>query len=107
MKKFDVNEFSEYISRYSITETTMVTPIIMALLDWPPLGGLPTLRLIWYGGSRLHAQLQKRLMSILHPLAIVAQTWGMTEMGWITTFQCPERDHSGSVGRLLPRMEAK
>jgi long-subunit acyl-CoA synthetase (AMP-forming) len=107
MKKFDISQFYEYTSRYSITETTMVTPIVMGLLKLPSFEGLATLRFIWCGGAPLDAGLQNRLISILHPDAIVSQVWGMTEMGWITTFRYPERDDTGSVGRLLPNMEGK
>ena len=31
----------------------------------------------------------------------------MTEGGWISTLKWPERDDSGSVGKLLPNVEAK
>ncbi|KUI57336.1 4-coumarate--CoA ligase-like 1 [Cytospora mali] len=35
------------------------------------------------------------------------EVWGLTEMGWITAFHYPEKDESGSVGRLLPGNEAR
>ena len=62
---------------------------------------------MFYMVRRCAVRLQNRLMSILHPEAIVAQVWGMTEMGLVTTFHYPEKDDTGSVGKPLPNMEAK
>lgn len=50
---------------------------------------------------------QEKMYRLLNQSARINQVWGMTEAGWITTFLWPERDRSGSVGRLLDGMEAK
>jgi len=39
--------------------------------------------------------------------ARICQVWGMTEGGWMTTFQYPESDFTGSVGRLIGTYQAK
>ncbi|KAK5312299.1 hypothetical protein LTR93_011388 [Exophiala xenobiotica] len=39
--------------------------------------------------------------------AVISQCWGTTETGWITLFSVEEKDHSGSVGRLLPSVRLK
>jgi len=44
---------------------------------------------------------------MLSPTARICQVYGMTEGGWMTTFHYPERDCTGSVGRLVGSYEAK
>ncbi|MCJ1382874.1 hypothetical protein MMC17_005987 [Xylographa soralifera] len=68
---------------------------------------LSTLRYVWCAGAPLSGEAQRRMIDMLDPTAIFSQVWGMSEVGWITTFHFPESDTSGSVGRLLPNMEAK
>ncbi|KAL9126957.1 MAG: hypothetical protein Q9217_004080 [Psora testacea] len=56
----------------------------------------------------LDAAMQNRMCECLHYEGILAQVWGLSEAGgWITTFQYPEKDLDGSVGRLLPTIMAK
>lgn len=68
---------------------------------------LKSLQLVWSAGAPLTESLQDQFYRLLKPAARVIQVWGMTEAGWISTFLWPEKDHSGSVGRLLPGLEAK
>lgn len=109
MRRYEVNAYVECVHRYKISETTMVTPIVLNMLSLSPerQAMLDSLRFIWCGGAPLSAELQNHMSDILHPDAIVAQVWGMTEIGWITTMHFPEKDDTGSVGRLLPNFEAK
>lgn len=109
MKRYHPDQFVEFIEKYKITETTMVNPIIFNLLALPASKqlALQSLRFIWCGGVALPASVQNNLSNVLHKNAIVAQVWGMTEYGWITTLQYPERDNTGAVGRLLPNTEAR
>ena len=53
------------------------------------------------------AHTQNQLVAMLDSSALVSQVWGMTEIGWITSFHFPERDRTGSVGKLLPNIEAR
>lgn len=109
MKRFDLGQFVECFNRYGITETTIVTPIVMAILALPQdqRVRLASLRYAWCGGAPLDGSIQNQFNESLHPDAIVSQVWGLSEIGWITTFHYPEKDQLGSVGRLLPNMEAK
>ena len=68
---------------------------------------LQSLRAIWCGGVPLDISIQNKFREILHPDAIVKQVWGLTEIGWATTMKYPERDDTGSAGRLLPGLEAR
>ena len=87
----------------------MVPAIMTAILKMPPSEHekLQSLRLVWSAGAPLDQRTQDQIYRLLVPSARVVQVWGMTEAGWITTFLWPEKDHTGSVGRLLPGVEAK
>lgn len=109
MKRFNLGQFVDFVVRFGITETSMVNPIVTSLLDLPQSRRkyLSSVRFVWCAGAPLDASVQNQLREILHQDALVSQVWGMSEAGWITTFHYPESDASGSVGRLLPNMEAK
>ena len=109
MRRFDLNRYLSAIQHYEITETPMVPQMLRTIGEQPELARdmLKSLRLIWSAGAPLSESLQEEFYRLLNPAARVTQVWGMTEAGWITTFLWPEKDHTGSVGRLLPGMEAK
>lgn len=108
MRRFDLNMFMRYLDRYEITETAVVPPMIATLVNGcTSTHALQTLRLLWCAGSPLPTVLNERMYGQLHKDAIISQVWGMTELGWVSTFDWPEKDMSGSVGKLLPNMEAR
>lgn len=109
MRRFEKERYLAAIQRYSISESPMVPPMISSLIKEPEVAAtmLQSLKLVWSAGAPLSQALQEDFCRILDPSARVIQVWGMTEAGWISTFQHPERDDSGSVGRLLPGMEVK
>jgi len=109
MRRYHHAGFLTAIKQFDITETAMVPPVIMKFLSSPPEEQhvLRNLQLVWCGGAPLDASTQARGVSLLAPDGRIVQVWGMTEAGWITTFPYPERDLSGSVGRLLPTYQAK
>lgn len=110
MKRFSLNKFLDIIRHCQITETALVTPIILALLGLPrdqKETALRSVRMVWCGGAPLSGRDQNALRDLCHPEALFSQVWGLTEMGWITTVHYPEKDESGSVGRLLPGNEAR
>ena len=114
MRRFELAKYLMVIHKYKITETPMV-PAMMDIIirDWPSVrpryfrNPLSTLKLVWCAGSPLNGRTQEEFYRLLDPSARVLQNWGMTEAGWITTFRWPEKDLTGSVGRLLPGMEAR
>lgn len=108
MRRYDTDQYVEYIDRYQITETSMVTPIVLNCINLSPsrMRCLGSLRFIWAGGAPLNASVQRQLKEKLHQECIFSQVWGLSEYGWITVFPYPET-HIGSVGRLLPSTEAK
>jgi 4-coumarate--CoA ligase len=110
MRRYHPEKYIDYIERYQISETTMVNPMIFKILALPGTVAkkLRSLRFIWCAGMSLGAALKSQLQSVLHQDAIVCQVYGMTEVGgWITTLPYPETDCTGSVGKLLPNIEAK
>ncbi|CZT20000.1 related to acyl-CoA synthetase [Ramularia collo-cygni] len=108
MRRFDPVRFAKYIHRYQITDTAVVPPMLASLVDSEDASRqLASLRVVYCAGSPLSPVLHRRILSVLHSDAVVTQVWGMTETGWISTFCWPEKDVTGSVGRLVPNMEAR
>lgn len=113
MARHRTREFIDYIERYQITETAIVPPIVQSIFDETPdavtagAQSLSTLRCVWCAGAPLSARLQSQMEAALHSEARFAQVWGLTEIGWISTFKFPSKGVPGSVGRLMPGMEAK
>jgi acyl-coenzyme A synthetase/AMP-(fatty) acid ligase len=108
MRRYHPETFVHYLNQYQITETALVNPIVFNLL-LPQVDRklLAPLRFAWVAGAPLEASVQNQLNDKLHKNAILCQVWGLTEVGWITTFHYPEKDITGSVGRLLPNVEAR
>ncbi|MCJ1314161.1 hypothetical protein MMC25_007841 [Agyrium rufum] len=108
MPRFDMEQFLNAVETLEITETAMVPPIVLACLkNSSSKMSLRDLQLLWCAGAPLARSSIVQMYEILSPTARVAQAWGLTECGWITTFPHCEKDDSGSVGRLLPNTEAK
>lgn len=109
MKRFHLDVYIDTIARHSITETAIVTPIVLALLglQHERKQALRSVRMLWAGGAPLSATDQNALRNLCHQEALFSQVWGLTEIGWITAVHYPEKDESGSVGRLLPGNRAK
>lgn len=84
----------------------MVIQIIMS-----PLSKKYSLRSVesaWCGAAPLDKITQARLQAFLAPNSPVTQVWGMTEVTCVgSLIRYPEHDATGSVGRLVPNMEAK
>jgi acyl-coenzyme A synthetase/AMP-(fatty) acid ligase len=109
MRRFNLKNYIDYIQRHSITETTMVPPMLAQILALclEKNVSLPSLRLVLCAGSPLEKGIQRRMANILVSSARIYQVYGMSETGWITSLFYPQMDESGSVGRLLPNVECK
>ena len=83
MKKYNTEKFIECIARHSINEIAVAPPIILYLLALPlsKRSCLATVRFVWCGAAPLLASVQNCMINSLHPEAIIAQVWGMTEIG--------------------------
>lgn len=96
------------IELYGINELMLVPPIIREITtktiseQWPR-----HIRFVFCGGAPLDCGSIGKLYGLLAPDACLAQVYGMTEAGWISTLKWPERDESGSVGKLLSNVEVR
>lgn len=88
-------------------------PPLAVLLVMSPLTkkySLRTVKVALIGAAPLSKDIQARLKEVVNPVdkPLVNQVWGMTESTCIATmFHDMEDDDSGSVGRLLPNLDAK
>lgn len=109
MRRFDIKQYLETISRFAITETPMVPAMMVAILTSPltKKEHLRSLRYVWSGGSPLRQSTQEDFQALLAPEAKISQVWGMTETGWAISLCWPEGDNTGSVGRVMSGMSLK
>lgn len=111
MKRFDLAEYLRLIEKYNITDLIVAPPIISAILacDYPnKKRSLSNLKSVVCGAAPLGKESQTRFQSLLAEEVPVTQGWGMTETCCASTMlPYPETDDTGSVGRLIPNLEAK
>ncbi|MCJ1422163.1 hypothetical protein MMC29_000042 [Sticta canariensis] len=108
MPRFSMSQFISIVERFGITEVLLVPPMIVEFVTSTcSKDFLKYIRFVWCGGAPLDSAIVKKMYRLLAADACIAQVYGMTEAGWISTLKWPERDESGSVGRLLPNVEAK
>lgn len=108
MPRFSMSQFIQAIERFGINEILLVPPIIVTFVTSTySKAFLKNIRFVWCGGAPLDSVIVKKMYRLLASDACIAQVYGMTEAGWISTLKWPERDESGSVGKLLPNVDAK
>lgn len=111
MRRFELQSYLRAIEKYGATEMAAVPPIILAIVMSPFSRTRPfmkSIRNVMCGAAPLSKELQARLSQFLEPGVPFNQVWGMTETSCIATlFAYPEKDETGSVGRLIPNLEAK
>ncbi|CAI7583506.1 unnamed protein product [Penicillium glandicola] len=111
MRRFDLALYLDFIDKYSITDLIVVPPILTAIIACGHPGqatSLKKLKSIVCGAAPLDKDMQNRLRPLLADGVPLTQGWGMTETCCASTmFPYPENDETGSVGRLIPNIEAK
>jgi acyl-CoA synthetase (AMP-forming)/AMP-acid ligase II len=111
MRRFDLENYLHTVEKYSVTDVAMVPPIVIAILMSPLSQQRPFLkktRLAVCGAAPLDKGVQARFRALMGDNAPFTQVWGMTETSCVATnFPYPEHDDTGSVGRLVPNLEAK
>lgn len=109
MHRFNANDYASFIEKYSITMIPLVPPIALKIFAPSILHrhSFSSLRRIVCAGARLDAETHMMMVRRLHKGVSFSQNWGLSEVPWITAFKCDEIDEPGSVGRLLPGIEAK
>jgi long-subunit acyl-CoA synthetase (AMP-forming) len=111
MRRFSLEQFLENTERFNCTDLTLVPPIALAIIMSPLSKKRPYLKKTKSaisGAAPLSKDVQAKLRSLLGEEAPFTQLWGMTETCCVAImFKYPEHDDTGSVGRLLPNIEAK
>ncbi|KAJ5483836.1 Phenylacetyl-CoA ligase epaB [Penicillium diatomitis] len=111
LRRFDLQQYLETVEKYNVTDLLMVPPIAIAILMSPVAtkrAFLRKSRMVICGAAPLDKDIQARFRSLLGKDVPFNQVWGMTETSCIATmFRYPECDDTGSVGRLIPNLEAK
>lgn len=107
MRKFDAEEYARFIELYSITMVPLVPTIALKIAEMSERYNFSSLRYIVCAGARLDTSTQAKIAFRLQPKASFTQLWGLSELGWVTAFKHGEIALPGSVGRLLPDIEAK
>lgn len=102
--------FISSIEKYKLTEMVLVPPVAVAVLKYPSLDkySLKSIKVVLCGAGPLSKEHQNALQLILGPDTSFTQVWGMTETSCVASkFYYPERDESGSVGRMMPNLDVK
>ncbi|KAJ5897209.1 hypothetical protein N7504_007497 [Penicillium tannophilum] len=111
MRRFNLEEFLSNVEKFNVTDLAMVPPIVIAVLMSPFSKKRPFLKKVqgaMCGAAPLDKDLQARFRSMMADGSPFTQVWGMTETSCVATmFPYPEHDDTGSVGRLIPNLEAK
>ena len=110
LRRFEMEPFLSSIEKYQLTEMVLVPPVAVAVLKYPRLGkyDLKSIKVVLCGAGPLSKEHQNSLQHILGAETSFTQVWGMTETSCISSkFYYPERDESGSVGRMMPNLDVK
>ncbi|GIJ99670.1 hypothetical protein Aspvir_003671 [Aspergillus viridinutans] len=111
MRRFDLETFLVSNEKCQVTDMVIVPPMAIAILQSPFSRTRPFLRSIKNvncGAAPLDKDVQARFRTLLKEGTPFTQVWGMTETCAVATmFMYPEDDDTGSVGRLIPNIEAK
>lgn len=111
MRRFELPRYFDLINQYNITDLIVVPPILHALITSTHPSretALRKLKNVVCGAAPLSRDIQAKATRHLAPGVPLTQGWGMTESCCASMmFPYPECDETGSVGRLVPNMEAK
>lgn len=110
VKKFDLETFFKIVEKFQITEGAFVPPVIHAIINSPlsKKYSLKSIRIGHAGASPVDKWSQSKLKRLLAPNCPLTQVWGMTETSCTCSMsRYPLDDLTGSVGNMLPNMDAK
>lgn len=110
MARFEPEKWFWAMEHYRITDLALVPPIVVMAINSPlnKKYSLQHTRLALVGAAPLDKGPQARMKALLGESTPLTQVWGMTETSCIATmFPWYESDETGSVGRLLPDLDAK
>lgn len=109
MSKFDIEKWCSHVQHYKCTFSYIVPPVVLLLGKHPVVDkyDLSTLRMMNSGAAPLTQELVEAVYSRIK--VGIKQGYGLSETSPTTHSQRWEdwREAMGSVGRLMPNMEAK
>ncbi|RUP52394.1 hypothetical protein BC936DRAFT_144630 [Jimgerdemannia flammicorona] len=107
MQKFNFVDFCDVLQRHKVTIAHIVPPIAILLTKSPVVKNydLSSIKLFWSGAAPLSAELSQDLTTRLG--SRIKQGYGMTESSPVSHIVPTENIIEGSVGLLMPSMEAK
>ncbi|KAF9890533.1 hypothetical protein FE257_005938 [Aspergillus nanangensis] len=110
MPRFQTESFIRNIEKFQISELTFMPPMIVSVLNSPlcTASKFQSVRYVHGGGAAISKSLQGRMKAFLPAETPFSQIWGMSETcGIAICLFHPEHDTTGSIGRLVPNLEAK
>jgi acyl-CoA synthetase (AMP-forming)/AMP-acid ligase II len=113
MRRFEVNAFLTFCEKFSVTDLTLVPPMVTATVSSPlPMSEkkakLASVRAALAGAAPLDKAMQARFQELLSDGAPFTQVWAMTETScFASLFYYPKDDDTGSVGRFVPNVDVK
>jgi 4-coumarate--CoA ligase len=126
MRRFELEPYLSYHSRYDITEVFMAPPMVIQVVmstladpkakNYKSKYSMKSVRRGFVGAAPLSSDIQKRFHALLGDGARLTQIWGMTETTSMATTVSPEVadktvsgeiDGWGNVGRHLPEIHMK
>ncbi|KAJ5637091.1 hypothetical protein N7490_006970 [Penicillium lividum] len=109
MAKFEIEKWCAHIQNYRVTFSYVVPPVVLLLGKHPVVDkyDLSSLRMMNSGAAPLTQELVESVYSRIK--VGIKQGYGLSETSPTTHSQRWEdwREHIGSVGRLMPSMEAR
>ena len=109
MSKFDIEKWCAYVQKYKVSFSYVVPPVVLLLSKHPVVDkyDLSSLRMLNSGAAPLTQELVEAVYARIK--VGVKQGYGLSETSPTTHSQQWEdwRTHIGSVGPLMPNMEAK
>ncbi|KAK4943428.1 hypothetical protein LTR10_016919 [Elasticomyces elasticus] len=110
LRRFEMEPLLLSIQKYRLTELIVVPPVAVGVLKYPLTHkySLKSVRVIWCGAGPLDKEHQSALQHVFGSEASFTQVWGMTETSCVASkFYYPERDDTGSIGRMMPNLDVK
>lgn len=110
MRRFILEKFLDHIQTYGVTDLRIVPPIALAIINSPisQKSCFRTIKIATCGAAPLDKSQQSMLLNKLPAGIPCTQAYGMTEISSLGALvPYPEDDDTGSIGRLIPGLEAK
>ena len=111
LANFDPDDWIDLARAEGVTHAMVVPTMLSRIVDRLAArddGGIPTLRVVAYGGGRMPAPVVERALELL-PDTDFSNAYGLTETSSTVAVLGPEEhrsgEHLGSVGRPLPTLE--